>query len=71
MDVQTDKAGFYIFKGYNSFGKLKVGCIPSNKALKADSAVVDLNYSGGDKKNPWDKGNASVTVDFKLKKKRH
>lgn len=68
-EAKTDKAGFYVSTGYESAGILKVVCIPGNRELKADSMVVKLEYSGGDKNNIWDMGSASATVDFKLKKK--
>lgn len=68
-EAKTDKDGSYASTGRKSPGVLKVVCIPSDKALKADSTVVELEYSGGDKNNSWDMGSASATVDFKLKKK--
>lgn len=67
--AKTDKDGFYVSAGRESAGAFKVVCIPNDESLKADSAVVKLEYSGGDKKNSWYMGSASATVDFKLKKK--
>lgn len=68
-EAKTDKEGFYVSTGSEPAGVLKVVCIPNDKALKADSTIVKLEYSGGDKNNSWDVGSVSATVDFKLKKK--
>lgn len=68
-EVRTDEAGFYTSTGGETAAEFKVVCIPDDPALKPDSTIVKLKYSGGNPKNPWDMGSADVTVDFRLKKK--
>lgn len=69
-ETRTDENGEYLVaKHGESFSSLKVVCIPDDPTLKADSTVVDLKYSGGNKKDDWDDGTAHAIVNFKLKKK--
>lgn len=66
--VKTNSSGEYAMMGGSEGAtQVKVVCVP-NVNLQPDSVIVDLDY---DKKgSTWDKGNASFTVDFKLKKKQ-
>lgn len=66
--VKTNSSGEYaMMGGSDGATQMKVVCVPLGN-LEPDSVIVDLDY---DKKgSTWNKGNASFTADFKLKKKQ-
>ncbi len=68
----TDAEGNYNSKGSSSgFKLLKVVCLPADPAFEPDSTVVNVTYKKSGKKNKdaWYVGDATETVNFKLKKK--
>lgn len=70
IEAQTNDGGEYYTSYRGPLEKeLKVVCIPDDPALEADSTIVDLKYSGSNKKDEWYFGTAKATADFKLKKK--
>ena len=70
VETRTNEKGEYYAKETGpSSSSLKVVCIPDDPELKADSTIVNLKYSGGNKKDEWDEGTAHATVNFKLKKR--
>lgn len=70
VETRTDENGDYLVSQRDMpYSSLKVVCIPDDPTLKADSIRVNLEYSGGNKKDEWDSGAAYATVNFKLKRK--
>lgn len=67
----TEADGNYNSKGTSLGSNLKVVCLPADQAFEPDSTVVNVTYekSGKKNKNPWYVGDATGTVNFKLKKK--
>ena len=66
--VRTNSSGDYsIMGGSEGATQVKVVCVPPGE-LEPDSVIVDLDYDK--KESTWNKGKASFTADFKLKKKQ-
>lgn len=71
--TKSGNNGDYLMRSeYTAVNNAKVVCLPDDPALEPDSTIVKLKYSGKrDKDNPWYRGHADATVDFKLKKKNN
>lgn len=62
-DYSTDRV--YIFPD----DRVKIVCLTENKTLENDSVIVNLDYVKEDNNDSWNRGFATATANFQLKKK--